>query len=227
MTKPTSLTVVPTLPTNDRWQRARNYVEGAALFQRASLAAQIMAGFELAELNKIYNRQGKRSDLTLSHDDTKLSWEEALKQHLGIGKMTAWRWMEMAKAAKPRLAKSDLQLGAILEKHPGALTGPEQELLRHAVHKISDGRTQMEFMLEEGIIKAPQGSGAKGGNTGGRQATNVEVLAEGQREQTRLLINLLTEALTDRPWNPADEADRRKLHGLLIDTASAVKETLR
>lgn len=188
-----------------------------------------MAGFELTELNKIYNRQGKRGDLTSFHSETKLSWEEALKQQLGISKATAWRWMEMAKAARPRLAKSDLQLGSILQKHPGSLTPAEQELLKRTVHKISDGRTQMEFLLEEGMIKKPQGSAAKGGAKGNGPAaklTPAEATTQLAREQTTRLIALLEEALTDKPFNSGTKAQRTQLHGLLVDLTSAVKETL-
>lgn len=150
-------------PLAARWAKAKRFIEAATLFQRASLAGQIMAGLELGELHKIYESQGRRSDLTSSHNVTKLSWEEALEKEVGISRMTAWRWMEMGRAARPRLAKSDLELGAILEKNPGSLTAAEQELLKKAVHKISDGKTQLEFMLEAGVTKAAQGSAAKGG----------------------------------------------------------------
>jgi hypothetical protein len=150
-------------PIAARWAKARRFIEAATLFQRASLAGQIMAGLELSELHRIYESQGKRSDLTSFHGETKFTWEQALEKEVGISRTTAWRWMEMGRAARPRLAKSDLELGAILEKNPGALTAAEQELLKKAVHKISDGKTQLEFMLEAGVTKAAQGSAAKGG----------------------------------------------------------------
>jgi|GEM_PF-3428420 len=141
-----------------QWQRAKRYVESATLFQRASLAAQIMAGVELTALHKAWgvgrggNRRSKPHSVALIP-----SWAEAVKTQLGISDQTAGRWMEMAAAAKKRLSKGDLDLGALLEKHPGALTPAEQELLKQAVHRISDGRTQLEFLLECGGVKPGQG----------------------------------------------------------------------
>jgi hypothetical protein len=136
-------------PVAGQWARARSYVEAATLFQRASLAAQIMAGMELLELHKGYAGAGRRK---FSHD-VKISWEDAVKQELGISYQTAYRWMGMAKAARPRLTKGDIDLGRLLEKHPAALTPAERELLKKAVHKISDGQTQMEFLLSCGVSK--------------------------------------------------------------------------
>ena len=111
-----ALATIAADPLAEGWAKARRYAEAATLFQRASLAAQIMAGFVLCDLNKVYNRQGKRSDLgTSSHDETKLSWDDALEKYVSISRPTAYRWMEMARAAKPRLNKGDIDLGAILD----------------------------------------------------------------------------------------------------------------
>jgi hypothetical protein len=150
-------------PLAARWAKAKRFIEAATLFQRASLAGQIMAGLELIELHKAYDVQRGGDHRSKFHGETLITWDAALEKEVGISRTTAWRWMEMGRAARPRLAKSDLELGAILEKNPGALTGPEQELLKKAVHKISDGKTQLEFMLEAGVTKAAQGSAAKGG----------------------------------------------------------------
>ena len=155
-TSPTTIDIEPAAAAPDPWAKARLFVEHATLFQRASLAAQIMAGFELLALHKSLGmRQGKRSDRNFPHSAG--SWEKAVKTELGISADTASRWMGMAKEAKPRLSKGDLDLGAILEKHPGALTPAEQELLKKAVHKISDGRTQMEFLIDCGAIPGEVG----------------------------------------------------------------------
>ena len=236
----------------DPWAKARRLVEAATLFQRASLAAQILAGLELLTLHKTWGvkRGGDRKSGSKPHDVALIGgegakphgvalipkWSDAVKKHLGISDQTAARWMEMAKAAKPRLSKSDLDLGSILEKNPGALTPAEQELLKKAVHKISDGRTQMEFLLECGVTKASQGSGAKGGNTRGGgaggdnndgEAGEPAVPADGWEPRAKGLNNLLVEALGDNPWNECNEAERRILHGNLIDAAKAVAATLK
>lgn len=241
-TSATNLEVVSNVPAvqapdalAQRWDAARRYVEAASLFQKASLAAQVMAGFELTALHKAYDmRPGKRSDLY--HDD-RGSWKEAISKHLGVSEMTAWRWMEMAKAAKPRLAKGDLQLGEILGKHPAALTAVEQELLTKAVHKITDGRTQLEFMLELGVAKTPQGAGAKGGNTRGKDVageadpaapimSETEAQLQLRKQEAEYFRDLLISMLEKRPWNALDEMGRKELHGLLTDTSALVKATL-
>lgn len=234
----------------DPWAKARRLVEAATLFQRASLAAQILAGMELLTLHKRWGVKPGRPaklphDAVISpgskpHDVALIpgKWADAVKQQLGISCDTASRWMEMAKAAKPRLAKADLDLGAILEKNPGALTPAEQELLKKAVHKISDGRTQMEFLLECGAVKAPQGSGAKGGNTRATLTSGDDTADQGEGEPTAAepaawdpraekLNALLMEAMQDGWWNDCAEAARRTLHGNLVDAVSAVAATLK
>jgi len=170
-------------PIAEQWAKARRYVEAATLFQRASLAAQIMAGFVLLDLFKgfretrggdhkssryLVENQKFHSETFDFHPPVTVSekrelWEEAVKRELAISKVTAWRWMEMARAAKSRLTKGDIDLAAILEKNPGAITPAEQELLKRAVHKISDARTQMEFLLECGVTKAPPAYHGGGG----------------------------------------------------------------
>lgn len=234
------------LPALDPWAKVRRYAEHAALFQRASLACQIMAGFELIALRDATKRQGKRSD-TSSASRKKLDGNTSASRNNsgegflaeveklgGISRSSAYEWMEMAKVARPRLAKGDYDLAAILEKHPGALSPAEQELLKTAVHKISDGRKQMEFLLECGAIKAPQGSGAKGGDTRAAAAANAAaaegtepVPFDGWEPRAKHLNNLIVEALGDGWWNECNEAQRRELHGNLVDALRAVAETLK
>ena len=139
-----------------------------------------MAGLGLLELHKGYQRGGDRKSNT---HDASLIWPEVVKRELGISHDTARRWMDMARAARPRLTKGDIDLGRILEKHPGALTPAEQELLKTAVHKISDGKTQMEFLLECGVACAGS-PGAKRAGEAGASATKGR-----KRAQTRHFLN--------------------------------------
>lgn len=224
---PAPLAPAPSAPLADPWSKALRYVQAAQLFQRASLAAQIMAGMELVALHKQWNVK-RGGDRRSNPHDAGLNWEDSVKQELGISADTASRWMEMAKAARKRLEKSELDLGDILEKSPSALTPAEQELLKSTVHKISDGQTQLEFLLECGVTKVPQGGGARGGNTGGRRSTTftAEMQAEARRAATKRLIDLLTEELTEQRFTSADTADRKKLHGLLVDLSAAVGATV-
>jgi len=225
-------------PALDGWQKVRRYAEHAALFQRASLACQIMAGFELIALRDATKRQGMRTD-TSSGSRKKLPGEGFLAEVEklgGISRSTAYEWMEMAKVAKPRLAKGDLDLAAILEKNPGSLSPAEQELLKKAVHKISDGRKQMEFLLECGAIKAPQGSAAKGGKLAPalpagdapEGASDLPPGAEpdGWEARARSLNTLVVEALGDGWHNECHEARRKELAGNLLDLYRAVAATL-
>ncbi|MDR2673885.1 MAG: hypothetical protein LBC18_03210 [Opitutaceae bacterium] len=214
----------------DPWAAVRRYVEAATLFQRASLAAQIMAGLGLLELHKQYNPKGGRPK-KLPHDVGVFSepWPEAVKRHLGVSDQTAYRWMEMAKAARPRLTKGDIDLGRILEKHPSALTPAEQELLKTAVHKISDGHTQMEFLLSCGITKTPQGGGAKGGarEGAGRKTLTAEEAVAMRQESFECRIVALDEDLREKLWIVATDDQRKRYLGYLTDIASEVRASLR
>lgn len=69
-----------------------------------------------------------------------------------------------AKSRLKKLNSPDAEiLRQIVELPPGEIEGKNAEILEKAVHKISDGQSQMEFMREDGVLKLPQGSGAKGG----------------------------------------------------------------
>lgn len=237
---PAVIEIDPAVPVLDPWAKAKRYVESATLFQRASLAAQIMAGVELAELRKTFPETRGRPAKGNKPHDAVISWAEAVDQKLGVSPDTAARWVEMAHAAKKRLSSGDLTLGAILEKHPGTLTSAEQELLKTAVHKISDGRTQLEFLLECGVTKAPQGSGARGGNTRPAALANAAAANEAGTEgapaaepadawepRAKHLNDLCVEALGDQWWNECGEAERRRLHGNLLDAVNAISATLK
>jgi hypothetical protein len=187
----------------DEWARARRFVEAATLFQRASLAAQVMAGLVLDDLKKGFPHGGGRANAgrrlfpaqtrakasSPQHADLILlpvpavgekreTWEQAIRERRNISPDTAARWMEMGRAARTRLGKGDIELGAILEKHPGALTAAEQELLKRAVRRISDGRTQMEFMLECGSVREEPSEGRRRAGESGAAATKGKPRAD-------------------------------------------------
>lgn len=137
------------------WSKAKRYVELTSLHLAASCAAQVLAGIELLDIHKHYAGRGRRNDLNVFQDER--SWAEAVKAELGVSEATAWRWMEMGKVAKKRLAKDHTDLAALLDQPPSALTEPEREALKRAVHKITDRQTQSELMLEWGITKGTPG----------------------------------------------------------------------
>lgn len=178
--------------------RLRQYATQSDRFARASLAMQVMAGFELLEIKaqSPYTRGGRRTPKSNPHDagltknaqDSALlaktapsnpfegwpTWETFLHQALGISADTAGRWMAMAENARHRLKKLD-GWGALvrdLMERPIADLNPEEvDVLSRAVAKITDGRTQLDFLAELGIVKRP-GNPALGGNTGGRPAAS-------------------------------------------------------
>jgi hypothetical protein len=178
--------------------RLRQYAVQSDRFARASLAMQVMAGFELTQIQSQspYTRGGRRNPKSNPHDagltknahnsavlaqtapanpfEAWPTWEAFLKGVLGISADTAGRWMAMAENARHRLKKLD-GWGALvrdLMERPIADLNPEEvDVLSRAVAKITDGRTQLDFLAELGIVKRP-GNPALGGNTGGRPAAS-------------------------------------------------------
>ena len=251
MTKPalktpisTAVEVVEKMPLSDGvvdpfaadWKLARRYIDGAAFFQRASLASQIMAGFVLLELRKKWGVQqgGDRKSAAFQkskpHDGVLIfeSWDVAVKRNLGVSASTGYRFMDMAKGTQKRLPKGDTGLRNILARYPGMVTPAELELLEKAVDKISNGQTQTEFLLECGITKAPQGSGARGGDMGGGgHVASTAAIADRIREHMEDRCDDLEADLRDRPWRPASDEVRKRYLGLLMDIAAAVREDAR
>jgi hypothetical protein len=162
-------------------------------------------------------------------------WEPFFESHFageGLSLRTAQRYIALADGLKSKALKNDtVSFLPLLDTAPSALTQAQQKTLTKEVGKLTDGATLSDLYQDFGIVKKPQGSGAKGGAKAGSEeeappADSAEVLLEGKKAQTEQLIALLTEALTDRPFNATDKKTRKKLHGLLVDVQSAVKETL-
>lgn len=164
------------------------------------------------------------------------AWEEYFAQHFdgqGITLRTAQNYMRLADGLKSKALKNATGVSflKLLDTAPSELSKDNQEKLTKAVAKMTDGASLTDLYKEMGIVKKAQGSGAKGGNTHDdktppKEMQTAEVVAEGNRASTRLLTTALEEALLDKPFHAATKADRKKLHGLLIDVAAAIKETL-
>jgi hypothetical protein len=89
------------------WDTVKYWATLAGKFQHASVAAQVMCGFALAELKKTHGiKQGKRTDLQLpdqsgsSTPTEAKSWPELVTEHAGISDDTAGKWMKMADGVK-------------------------------------------------------------------------------------------------------------------------------
>lgn len=166
----------------------RAWVQHAARFERAKTACQVMAGFELIEIKRSmgFVQGGRRGQKP--NDSVFASWEEWVPAHCGISADTARNWMKMAEALKPRLRKLPGLGGIIREIIDVPLSQwPEEKcrLLTDAVHKLADGRGQLEFMLELGIVKRPQGASAQGGDLGGARVLPGATGEEAARQIAR------------------------------------------
>lgn len=143
------------------WDTARRFANAANRFEHGAVACRVMAGIALLDLHQSHSiRAGNPAD---RDPETQPAWPEIVKRELGVSDETARRWMAMAKSALPRL-----QSGEAGEVFRQLLTIPITELsehqckvLNHAVEKLVDGRSQLDFMESLGLI-AP--SGPRGGD---------------------------------------------------------------
>lgn len=190
-------TVAPKLPqfpvtVTGTWDGARRWRDGATAMEKGKLFCQVMLGFELVALRAsigLRNGGDRKTEDGKSHSQAgNVIWAQALESELGLSKTTAYRLIEMAEAAKPRLKKTPALRDFDPTTQPVAsLPAPQQEALESAVKKLTDGSTQVEFMRELGLAKIAQGGGAKGRakGEGGRKKLSPSEEAELLREIAR------------------------------------------
>lgn len=170
------------LLTLGTWDGARQWLTAATRCEQLKLYCQVMLGFELQTLRKAHNITPGGDRKSNSHggnlipsnkpatsdsSDKSESWEEILHRETGLSQSTAYRFMDMATAAAPRLKK----IPALRSFDPTAkpiaqLPPPEKAALEKAVHKLTDNLTQKQFGEQMGLWKKPQGSGATGRKPG-------------------------------------------------------------
>lgn len=204
------LPAIPSLPqtleVSGSVDRVRQYSAASQAMSRASLAMQVMAGFELLELHKKspYRHGGKRqkpelqtvpessprvSDLKQGPYDGCHTWAEFCGVACGISPDTARAWMAMAEAVKPRLKKLQGFGGLIRElltRPVSDLSADQTQLLTDAVSKITDGRTQLDFLSELGLVKRPGNPNLGGATAGQRKGKGViddETVKSAAREE--------------------------------------------
>ena len=157
------------------WNGARQWMSAASLMEQGKLFCQVMVGFELIELHKKHGvtHGDNQHDGRTSHDG-KSTWDEILQSETGMSTSTAYRFMDMAKAAAPRLKKlPELRQFDPLAKPLALLTAPQKEALTTGVRKLTDGKTQKEFGEQLGLWKKPPGNpDATGGEA--RKLTTAE-----------------------------------------------------
>ena len=175
------------------WDAVKYWADLSAKFSHASVAAQVMAGFALNELHKAHEikpgkpkNSEKANELKLPNDSviTNLnkSWPDLVKEQAGISADTARNWMNMAQGVKARwkkLAPQD-RLKALMAVSPSQWSDKDMKLVCDSLHKVTDGKSQLDFMRELGLAKKAQGSGATGRapGEGGRRKLSISEQAE-------------------------------------------------
>jgi hypothetical protein len=151
------------------WDGARRWLAMAKRAQEVALACQVMVGFELIALRESVGETRGRG----VHAET---FEDIATREIGLGRRSVFKLMSMAEACVPRLRKHSVALKGFDPFSQPLAQLPEAQLhaLSAAVHKITDGLTQTDFLVELGLAKAPQGSGATGGYRGRKPPTSVE-----------------------------------------------------
>lgn len=220
---------LPALPDQDKRIAEALRLHQIVLASAAQMAvAAAKAGLEFKAIKK-----------TLGHSN----WEPFFQHHFAksITLRTAQRYMALADGLKGKALKNDTGVSflPLLEQAPSKLSEKDQEKLTKAVSKMTDGATLSELYQDFGIVKKPQGAGAKGGNT--RKPTETAATADeptpaveteskipkGWEERAYRLNTLLVEALKDNWWNECNEEQRGELHGNLLDAQGRVAALLK
>lgn len=146
------------------WDGVRHWINGAHMMEQGKLFCQAMTGLELLALHKAHNiQQGGDRKSNPQAAGLILTWEEICKKEAGISDDTARRYMDIARKAAPRLKR----FPALKNFDPMAtpiakLSEPQRTALESAVKKITDGKSQMDF-LGDLYKKAPGNKEAKDG----------------------------------------------------------------
>jgi hypothetical protein len=172
----------------------RNWLDAAKKFETGKLFAQVMAGLELKALWKASglkhggDRKGSNSQIgnLIGHDE--------ICAQVGLSKTQAYRLMEMAEAALPRLRKAPELAGLDILATPIAAMEPATAgALEGAVRKLTEGRSQQDFFAEMGLYKKP--SKGPGGAREPGEGASEEVTKELAIEQARNDFNVAERTL--------------------------------
>ena len=231
------------------WDGARKWLAYAGQFERAKLYSLVMLGFELIELRRQNPAQpGRRTDLpdhSANAAKTATSgqvgqgfplhntWEETVEEELSIPARSAFRYMEMARLAAPRLRQT-AGLGTIDMANTciASLPADTKKVLADVVRKISDGKTQQEFCADLGIYKGLGGktAGRKKGDGGRPPApTDPAAIRRLRLSQFREALGKCYSALADLKTGflLAEDQDQVACEGLIamLDNQSSAMKT--
>jgi len=173
----------------------RNWLDAAKKFETGKLFAQVMAGLELKALWKaagVKNGGDRKSDSQIGN----LIGHDEICAQVGLSKTQAYRLMEMAEAALPRLKKSPELAGLdILATPISSLTPESSSALEGAVRKLTEGRSQQDFFAEMGLYKKPSKGPGGAREAGPESAVNEDVSRELAIQQAREDFNLAERTL--------------------------------
>lgn len=171
------------------WEAARTWLQRTRIMAEGALFCQVMTGLELLHLRDNHGETRGRPGKKV-HGGGLISFSDLACQETGLGRSTVFKLIEMASSALPRLRKLPGLRGFDPTTSPvGLLSAPQQEALTTAVHKLTDGLSQADFLAELGLAKMPQGSGATGGarNVGPQEKLSSEekakILAQAARDE--------------------------------------------
>lgn len=168
---------------------ARRWLDSARRLEEAKIFCQVMLGFELRVLWTAAIKHGgdrKSDEAKSSRKNCDLITHDQICEALKLSEGSIRNYMAMADGCAPRLRKLPGLQGFDPATTPiAALPEKTQTALTTAVRKLTDGKTQVEFMRELGIAKLPPGAGATGrpkGEGGRPPAPSLGEQAEIMRE---------------------------------------------
>jgi len=162
MAKPQTLTLM--LPESEPAQIEEilsGFASVEGIHQRLTILFQAAQGACLLKLREEHgNPNGGGATSTRCGGE---SWEGYIKKKFGFSDEKARRLMQMWKGLEPRLGKlkpADRQRIGDLLRRPMILLPPaEVKILEALTHKLTDAKTQHDFLVECGFIKKPHGAG--------------------------------------------------------------------
>lgn len=154
------------------WDKAREFIQASGKFEQFKLFSQAMAGIELRAIQK-HEKLGAGGDRT----EKKGTFAELVQQQLGISDRHARRLMEMGDLIRKKLKRfPELRDFNVLTLSVGELGEDETKLLKDAVRKITDGKTQSDLLEELGIYKGANRAGGGARESSKDSATQEEAL---------------------------------------------------
>ena len=215
---------------DEKWMEVQRWVKDSANFQHASLACQVMAGFTLSELREFYAQPGKRTDLTSPNDSARLGFQELCRKHCGISDDTARNWMKMAEGVKSLWKKLPARekLKALMSVPPSQWTEDDSKLIADATHKVTDGKSQMEFMWELGCAKKPSGNPNAGEHGKGSRKLTLAEQAEAEKLHVADIMNRIMvdlDSLAGR-FAVCTDMECEVFDGVLMKHSKAIKAWL-